>query len=92
MSASRAWAMRKLRVRRRLGRLPPSKELLVSFSPGRNREHDGDLGRIRPRQLDEVAGEVDDAHRLAHLEHQDLAAASLQPRLQQGAGWPPTAT
>ena len=41
------------------------------------------LRGIGARELDHVAREIDDAHRLAHVEHEDLAAASLQPRLQQ---------
>ncbi len=34
------------------------------------------------RQADQVAREIDDLHRLAHVEHEDLAAAAHQPGLQ----------
>ena len=54
-----------------------------SFSPGAGPiELDRDLApRLLAREPDHVLGEVDDLHRLAHVEHVDLAALGDRARL-----------
>ena len=48
-----------------------------SFSPGRRPVNTMSMSlRPQAREPDQVAGEVDDLHRLAHVEHEDLAAAA----------------
>ena len=73
-----------LRMRRGLRRLLGSERLLVELLAGTQaREHDAEPDPGRRRRADHVAREIDDAHRLAHVEHEDLAALALQARLQQ---------
>ena len=48
-----------------------------SFSPGREPTNSISIVLVGPlaREADHVPGEVDDLHRLAHVEHEDLATA-----------------
>ena len=66
-----------MRRRRRPSR-PSVQSSSCSFSPGRDAdERDRDVRlRLLAGEADHVAGEVEDLHRLAHVEHVDLAAAA----------------
>ncbi len=55
-------------------------QLFVQLLAGpKPREADLDVGRVLAREHDQVAGQVRDAHGLAHLQHEDLAPAPLGP-------------
>ena len=62
------------------GRSSELKSSSWSFSPGPGADDlDRDVRpRARSRQPDHVAGQVDDPHRLAHLEHEHLARAAAE--------------
>ncbi len=64
-------------------RLAVRPQLLVELLAGpRADELDANVALgLLARQLDHVAREIDDAHRLAHVEHEDLAAAADRARL-----------
>ena len=64
-----------------------------SFSPGRSPVNTiGDLVRVGAGQPDHVARQVDDAHRLAHVEHEDLAALAHAGPPAAPAAPPPEST
>ena len=68
-------------VERRLRRLRLAQDLLVELLPV---PQAGvlDLHALRPAQLDHATRQVGDAHRLAHVEDEDLAALALRAGLK----------
>ncbi len=66
------------------GRLVVVDELLVSLlpRPGADDLHGHVAARHPPRQPDQLVGELEDVHRLAHLEREHLAAVRERGRLQ----------
>src|SRR5207253_8034117 len=72
-----------LRMRRRPDGLALAEQLLVQLLPrARADERDRHLAtRLLARERDHVPREVDDPHRLAHVEHEDLAAPADRARL-----------
>ena len=77
----------KLRVRRRQRGFLRCERFLIEFFAGTKAgEHDRDASRVDARKPDHVVREIDDAHGLAHVEHEDLAAFALQTRLQKELG------
>ena len=72
----RAGRARDLRVRRRVDGLALVPELLVQLLAGPGADELDLRRRLLAGEADHVLGEVDDLHRLAHVEHVDLAAAA----------------
>ena len=68
-------------VERRLRRLRLAQDLLVELLPV---PQAGvlDLNALRPAQLDHATRQIGDAHRLAHVEDEDLAALALRAGLK----------
>ena len=73
-----------LRMRRRQRCLFRRKQLLEELfagpQPGKD---DRDAVGISTREPDEITREIKDAHRLAHVEHQDFAVPALERSLEQ---------